>query len=93
MSSQEKNGAIITLSEANELIANFNTNYPNGVKANLIDADLVKQLLNQKDCVGIRIYNGYNNEEKRITPIFFGVDNNNQDITEIILDKTSPTLE
>lgn len=81
-------GAIIDLKEAIELTANYRAEKPNGVKAHLIDASLVRQVLEQDGCVGIRIYNGYDKTTNSVCPVIVGVSVDDKDMTEgIILDR------
>lgn len=81
-------GAIIELKEAIELTTNYRVEEPNGIKAYLIDASLIKQVLDQAGCVGIRFYNGYNTAQGTVCPLIVGVTSNDEDMTEgIILDR------
>lgn len=80
-------GSIIDLKEAIELTANFRSENPNGIKAHLIDASLVRKVLDQEGCINLRIYNGYDKIEQKICPIIIGVNKYDEDMTEgIILD-------
>jgi len=84
-------GAIISLDEAQLLVKAFQEKFPNEIKSSLIDADLVLQLLKQEDCVGLRIYNGYNSDAKRLSPVLVGVNSKKEDMTwGVILDRSSP---
>jgi hypothetical protein len=89
-------GAIIELKEAIELTANYRVEVPNGIKAHLIDASLVQQVLDQVGCVGIRIYNGYDKAQGKVCPVIVGVSAADEDMTAgIILDhmvKSPPHL-
>lgn len=73
-------GSFIELGEAKNLVGNFSDQYPGLPKAYTIDAALVQELLEQPGCAGIRIYNGYNNEDQSITPVIVGVDDDNKDM-------------
>jgi hypothetical protein len=88
MLKNEKAGAIIDLKEAVALTTDYRTENPTGVKAFLIDADLVRQVLDQEGCVGIRIYNGFDKKEDKPSPVIVGVSVNNEDMTAgIMLDR------
>lgn len=81
-------GAVVTLDEAQKLVKAFQAQFPNEIKSSLIDTDLVSRLLSQADCVGLRIYNGYDSVAKRMSPVLVGVNSKNEDLTKgIILDR------
>lgn len=80
-------GEIITLAEAVELTTNYRAAVPNGTKSYTVNANLVRQVLDQQGCVDVRIYNGYNTTDNSICLILIGVGANDQDLTGgIILD-------
>lgn len=84
-------GAVISLEEAQVLVNAFQQEFPSAIKSSLIDSDLVLRLLQQKDCAGMRIYNGYDAVAKRLSPVLVGVNSKNEDMTAgIILDRMSP---
>lgn len=88
MLQNEKAGAIISLEEAVKLTTDYRTEYPNGIKAFIIDADLVRQVLDQEGCVNIRIYNGFDVTENKPSPVIVGVNADNEDMTAgILLDR------
>ena len=88
MLKNEKAGAIIDLQEAIKLTTAFRTDNPTGVKAFLIDANLVRKVLDQEGCVGIRIYNGYDKISNQPSPVIVGVTVDNEDMTAgIMLDR------
>ena len=81
-------GAVVPLDEAQKLVKAFQAQFPNEIKSSLIDTDLVSRLLSQADCVGLRIYNGYDSLSKRMSPVLVGVNSKNEDLTKgIILDR------
>lgn len=84
-------GAVISLEEAQVLVNAFQQKFPSEIKSSLIDADLVLRLLQQNDCAGLRIYNGYDAVAKRLSPVLVGVNSKNEDMTAgIILDRMRP---
>lgn len=88
MLENEKAGAIISLEEAVKLTRDYRAENPTGIKAFLIDGDLVRQVLEQEGCVRIRIYNGFDKTEDKPSPVIVGVTADNEDMTAgIILDR------
>lgn len=89
MSLNPNTGSIITKEEAQTLIAAFGKKFPGEVVASFIGENNVKQILEQNNCIGLRIYNGYNDVEKKISLVMVGVDAEEQDMLDgnIIYDK------
>lgn len=88
LSDSKTAGSIIDLREAVELTANYRAEKPNGIKAHMIDATLIRQVLEQEGCVAVRIYNGYDKAQSKVCPIIVGVSVDDKDMTEgIILEK------
>jgi hypothetical protein len=54
--------------------------------AGIVDKTNLITLLNQEGCTGVRIYNALN-EEGKITFVLVGVNGNNEDMTNYILDR------
>lgn len=80
--------AQITLNEAKSMTHAFqnSTIGANQTFAGLVDKTNLLTLLNQEDCTGVRIYNALNDDGK-ITFVLVGVNSNNEDMTEYLLDK------
>lgn len=89
MSLNPNTGSIITKEEAQTLIAAFGKKFPGEVVASFIGENNVKQILEQDNCIGLRVYNGYDDAEKNISLVVVGVDDKQQDILDgnIIYDK------
>lgn len=84
----ETTGEEITLEEAISLTKCFQSRYPDEPKAFFIGSANVKAILDQECCVGIRIYNGLTNEDKRLNPLLVGVDKYGKDMTDgLIMDR------
>ena len=81
--------AQISLNEAKSMTHAFQNSSlgTNQTIAGLVDKTNLLTLLNQEDCTGVRIYNALN-EEGKITYVLVGVNANNEDMTNYILDKT-----
>lgn len=80
MALEVTSGEEITLTEAQEYISEFEKQYPNEVKAFFIGANHFTSILNQEDCIGIRIYNGYDLTEERMSQVLVGVDTDENDM-------------
>lgn len=80
--------AQITLNEAKSMTHAFqnSTIGSNQTFAGLVDKTNLLTLLNQEGCTGLRIYNALNDDGK-ITFVLVGVNSNNEDMTNYILDK------
>lgn len=89
----------ITLQEATELTARFRDNKEKmlmptfkGALANSItfEAQAIRALIDQTDCVGFRMYNGMN-EDLTVCAVFVGVNEHGEDIlngdNSVIVDK------
>lgn len=55
-------GASISLSTAGEWTENYRNANPNGVKAIFFGKDILTNILNQDNCLGIRIYFAHDDE-------------------------------
>lgn len=89
-------GSIISQETAEELVASYQEKNPDEIISSFIGSNNIKALLNQEDCIGIRIYNGYDNTENKISLVVVGVDSNEKDMLKdaIIYDRmaTCPPL-
>lgn len=94
MEIDQNTGGEITLAEAQKYVSAFRTKYPNEVKAFFIGKTRVKKILDQENCIGIRIYNGYDADANRLNLVLVGVDDQGKDMTNgVIMDqmKTCPS--
>lgn len=83
-------GAEITLAEGQEYTAEFAKLYPDEAKAFFIGRNQLAKILSQEDCIGIRIYNGYDAIAGTMNQVYVGVDSSESDMTSgIILDRSS----
>ena len=91
MEINENTGGEITLVEAQKYVGAFRTKYPKEVKAFFIGKLNVKKILDQENCIGIRIYNGYDSDADSLNLVLVGVDGEGRDMTDgIIMDKMKP---
>lgn len=85
MSLDNNSGEIITIEEARVFIKAFKNRYPNEVTSFFVGKTNVEKILSQTDCIGIRIYNGYDNTASKMNQVLLGVDSNEQDISNGII--------
>ena len=77
-------GESITLAQAAEMTENYRDENPKGLKAHFLGKDIIKDILRQANCVGIRIYYGIdaNNVQQLI---LVGADGEENDQTSGII--------
>ena len=75
-------GSIISRELAEKLIKAYDSKFPGEVISSFIGINNVEKILTQKGCVGIRIYNGYDDNLKKIKLVIVGVDENEVEILE-----------
>jgi len=78
-------GAIITKEEAKLFINAFKNKYPAEVTAFFVGRTNVEKILNQQDCIGIRIYNGYDTEAAKMNQVLIGVNSKEEDMSDGII--------
>lgn len=84
-------GSIISEERAKELISSFGVKYDSEIRSSFIGSENVQHLLNQEGCIGLRIYNGYNDENQKMSLVLVGVDESGKEMLEdgIIYDELS----
>lgn len=75
-------GSIITEEQARELITAFGIKYKDEVNSSFIGSNNVHHILKQEGCVGLRIYNGYNDENEKMNLVLVGVDESGKEMLE-----------
>lgn len=80
MSLSENSGSIFSQTVAESLITSFDQRFQGEIISSFIGANHVKSILAQKDCIGIRIYNGYDAVKGKISLIIVGVDKEQKDL-------------
>ena len=91
MEINENSGGPISLEEAQVYVKEFRKQFPEEVKAFFMGRVNFNALLDQKDCMGIRIYNGYDTVEKRMNVVLVGVNSAGSDMTDgVIMDRAWP---
>lgn len=81
-------GETITLTEAKEYVSEFAKQYPGEVKSFFVGKNHVKSILNQEDCIGLRVYNGYDLTETRMNQVFIGVGSDESDMKGLIVNRS-----
>lgn len=91
MSFNGNEGEVISLTDASAWTANYrNSGETNGLNAHFFGVEKLKLILNQKDCVGIRMFYAKDNENKPVL-VLVGVDRNENDLYNgVILDRSVP---
>ncbi|WP_338376526.1 hypothetical protein [uncultured Flavobacterium sp.] len=82
MALSENSGSIITEEKARILINAFDRKYPGEVVSSFIGTENVNHILNQENCIGLRIYNGYDDENSKMSLVLVGVDTDEKDMLE-----------
>jgi hypothetical protein len=83
-------GTVITLTEAQDLVSEFGKQYPAEVKSFFVGANKINSILAQEECIGLRVYNGYDYAESRMSDVFIGVDLDGNDMkTGVIVDRSA----
>ena len=75
-------GSIITQEKAKALITAFESKFPGEVTSSFIGANNLKNILDQNNCIGLRIYNGYDEVNEKISLVLVGVDADEKEILE-----------
>jgi hypothetical protein len=90
MEINKNTGEQITLAKAQEMVNEFRKRYPDTTKGYFAGANHFDKILKQEDCIGLRIYNGYDKESDSTNLVIVGVNSNNEDMTKgYILDKAA----
>lgn len=89
MNLDQNSGEVITLKEAQDLVKTFQYLYPEANKSFYVGSNLLNAILEQEGCVGIRIYNAFDEVEKTTTVVLVGVDEDENDMKEgVLVDRT-----
>lgn len=91
MSISPNSGEKISLEEAITLVTTFRKDRPNDIKASFVGIETINLILSQPNCIGIRMYNGFDSNAGKLAPVLVGVDASGKDMTAgIIIDKLKP---
>lgn len=81
-------GEAISLETASQMTAKYRDANPNTTIAHFFGKEILNQLLEQENCVGIRMYYGMQDGEKEL--VLVGVDSEQNDILELVVDRSMP---
>lgn len=85
MNTNNDSGKEITLEEACQYTHAFQSANPQAIFSYLVSTNNLNKILEQKDCSGIRIYNGYDVTNQKSNIVLVGVDENGNDMTRGVL--------
>lgn len=85
MEINKKNGSVIDLSRAIELTHSYQEMNPLKANSYFVGFDRLDELLQQNQCVGMRIYPGLDNTTNQINMVLVGVDKSGEDMTSGLL--------
>ena len=80
MTINENSGGLITEQQARTLISEFDKRFPGEVVSSFMGSVHINSILSQEDCIGLRIYNGYDALTEKISLVLVGVDSANNDL-------------
>jgi len=84
-------GEVISLDEAIKFTHSFQEQNPIQLKSFSVGAEKIKIILQQDDCVGVRIYNGYDLDTGQANLVLVGFNKDGEDITDgVIVERLSP---
>ena len=78
-------GEVISLDEAIKFTTAFQDRNPRQLKAHFAGAEKIKIILQQENCIGIRIYNGLDPDRNEANLVLVGVDKDGEDLTSGVL--------
>lgn len=82
-------GGQITLSEGANLTSKYRDDNPGETIAHFFGKDILKQILNQEGCMGIRMYYGVSDKgEKEL--VIVGTDGSEDDMLDLVADLSMP---
>lgn len=84
-----KEGGQIPLNEGANMTTNYRNQNPNEIIAHFFGRDILQKILDQDDCMGIRMYYGINDERQKEL-ILVGVDSQGNDLIELVADISTP---
>lgn len=90
MAVDSSSGSVITITEAQKYVSAFRVKFPSEIKGVFAGKDQINKILQQTDCIGIRMYYGIDDDSK-MNLVLVGVDKYQKDMTDgVILDRLSP---
>lgn len=88
MEINQNSGEVISLQEAQDYTKTFQADFPNDLKSFFVGINKLHLILEQPDCIGVRIYNGYSAKDNVKNLVLVGVGRDGEDVTEgVILER------
>lgn len=88
MEINKNSGTIISLLKAIELTHSYQENNPTKPNSYFVGLDKINALLQQNDCLGVRIYPGFDPQNNQHNVVLVAVDQSGEDVTHgIMLDE------
>lgn len=84
-----KEGDLITLKEGADMTAAYREANPGATKGHFFGKDVLLEILNQTDCMGIRIYYGQDEDGVKQL-VIVGANASENDILDKIADRSAP---
>lgn len=82
-------GSQITLLLGGDMTGRYRDNNPGELKGHFFGKDILKQILNQEGCMGIRMY--YAEDSKGVKAlVIVGADSSENDMTDLVADLSMP---
>ena len=85
MSYNGKEGGAISIETGSEMTANYRRNNPNEILGHFYGRDILKQILDQEGCMGIRMYYAEDADGKKEL-VLVGADSSEDDMLDLIAD-------
>lgn len=82
MTLNENSGGLISKERAIKLVSAFDKKFPGEIVSSFIGSSNVESLLQQENCIGLRVYNGYDLGEQKLSLVIVGVGIDGEDLLE-----------
>lgn len=90
MAIDANSGSVIDLDDAVKYVNAYRTKFPGETKGYFVGADKLALIL-ESGCMGIRIYNGFDDDNLKTNLVLVGVDKSEKDMTDqVILERLVP---
>jgi len=85
MKLHNNSGKVISKSEAEKFTHTFQSKNPNSNTSYFVGSDKVNKILEQDDCIGIRIYNGLKANTEYHNRVLVGVNSKGEDMVDGVI--------
>lgn len=76
---------VITLEQAIEYTHAYQENNPDAIQSFFTGVNKINRILEQENCIGVRIYNGFDSESNQDNLVLIGVDTNGEDLIKGVI--------